>query len=187
MASQFPDLSGVVSSLVKELDGKLLKSTDLINHLPKFVLVAWTSNLDADKAQAQILAASKHLITKFVPAAEQAVLNSFVDATFPAILAALKSLIDQVKAEVLKTAAGAVADVEKVCMKSCLPSLFGFLNKCAKAVPAVAPAVVAVEAAVPVAVEQIPAVVESVESAAAADISAALSAAAEDKTEEEKE
>jgi len=184
MANLFPDLSGVVTSLVKELDGKVLTSTGLINHLPKFVLVAWTSNLSAEKADAQILAASKHLIEKFVPAEQQSVLNAFVDATFPAILTALKSLIDQVKAEVLKTATGAVGDVEKVCLKSCLPSLFGFLNWTAKEVPAVAPAVAAVEAALPA---EIPAVVETVEEAAAADISSALKTAAQETPEKEEE
>ena len=126
----FADLSGVVQSLVKDLEGKVLSQTDLIKHLPKFVLVAWTSNLSVEKAEAQILAAVKYLIVKFVPAAQQVAVNGFVDTAFPAIVTALNGLIEQVKAEVLKKATGALNDVEKkveaVCATSCLPSFFGF-------------------------------------------------------------
>jgi len=181
MASEFAafaDLSGVVQSLVKELEGKVLSQTDLIAHLPKFVLVAWTSNLSVDKAEAQILAAVKHLIAKFVPADQQSVVTSFVDSAFPAIVTALNGLIEQVKAEVLKKATGALNDVEKkveaVCATSCLPSFFGFLNKCAKEVPAAAPAVAAVEKTV---AAEVPATIEAVTEAANSDISAALAPA----------
>jgi len=187
----FADLSGVVQSLVKDLEGKVLSQTDLIKHLPKFVLVAWTSNLSVEKAEAQILAAVKYLIVKFVPAAQQVAVNGFVDTAFPAIVTALNGLIEQVKAEVLKKATGALGDVgkkvEAVCATSCLPSLFGFLNKVAKEVPAAAPAVAAVETAV---AAEVPATVEAVTAAASSDISAALapalSSVKEDTPDEEK-
>ena len=124
MASEFAafaDLSGVVQSLIKDLEGKVLSQTDLIKHLPKLVLVAWTNNLSVEKAEAQILAAVKHLIVKFVPAAQQITVTGFVDAAFPAIVTALNGLIEQVKAEVLKKATGALGDVgkkvEAVCSK----------------------------------------------------------------------
>jgi len=184
--SAFADLSGVVQSLVKELEGKVLSQTDLIKHLPKFVLVAWTSNLSIDKAEAQILAAVKHLIAKFVPAAQQAAVIGFVDAAFPAIVIALNGLIEQVKAEVLKKATGALGDVgkkvEAVCATSCLPWFFGCLNKVAKEVPAAAPAVAAVETAV---AADVPAVVEEVTAAANSDIAEALAPALSSVKEDE--
>ena len=187
----FADLSGVVQSLVKDLEGKVLSQTDLIKHLPKFVLVAWTSNLSVEKAEAQILAAVKYLIVKFVPAAQQVAVNGFVDTAFPAIVTALNGLIEQVKAEVLKKATGALGDVgkkvEAVCATSCLPWFFGCLNKVAKEVPAAAPAVAAVETAV---AAEVPATVEAVTAAASSDISAALapalSSVKEDTPDEEK-
>jgi hypothetical protein len=196
----FADLSGVVQSLVKDLEGKVLSQTDLIKHLPKFVLTAWTNNLSIDKAEAQIIAAVKHLITKFVPTAQQAVVIGFVDAAFPAIVIALNGLIEQVKAEVLKKATGVVADVgkkvEAVCSKSCLPWMSALFAKAsekpaaaiaAEAAPAADPvAVPAVAAVADVAVEA-PVTVAAVAEAASSDISAALSVVKEDEPAAEPE
>jgi hypothetical protein len=185
MASEFAafaDLSGVVQSLVKDLEGKVLSQTDLIKHLPKLVLVAWTNNLSIEKAEAQILAAVKHLIVKFVPAAQQVTVTGFVDAAFPAIVTALNGLIEQVKAEVLKKATGALGDVgkkvEAVCSKSCLPWISALFAKASEK-PAAAPAVeVAAEAPVTVAV---------IAEAASSDISAALASVKEEVVEPEPE
>ncbi len=185
MASEFAtfaDLSGVVQSLIKDLEGKVLSQTDLIKHLPKLVLVAWTNNLSVEKAEAQILAAVKHLIVKFVPAAQQITVTGFVDAAFPAIVTALNGLIEQVKAEVLKKATGALGDVgkkvEAVCSKSCLPWISALFAKASEK-PAAAPAVeVAAEAPVTVAV---------IAEAASSDISAALASVKEEVVEPEPE
>jgi hypothetical protein len=183
----FADLSGVVQSLVKDLEGKVLSQTDLIKQLPKFVLVAWTSNLPIEKAEAQILAAVKHLIAKFVPAAQRAVLIGFVDSAFPAIVIALNGLIEQVKAEVLKKATGALGDVgkkvEAVCSKSCLPWISALFSKTAEKpaadpVATAAPAEVAAEA---------PVTAAAVAEAASSDISAALSSVKEEVVESEPE
>jgi hypothetical protein len=180
-------LSGVVQSLVKDLEGKVLSQTDLITQLPKLVLTAWSINLPIEKAEAQIIAAVKHLIEKFVPAAQKSVVIGFVDAAFPAIVIALNGLIEQVKAEVLKRATGVVGDVgkkvEAVCSKSCLPwmsALFAKASEKPAAAPAaevVAPAEVAAPAAEPV-------TVEAVAEAASSDISAALSSVTEPAPEE---
>jgi hypothetical protein len=189
----FTDLSGVVQSLVKDLEGKVLSQTDLITQLPKLVLTAWSINLPIEKAEAQIIAAVKHLIEKFVPAAQKSVVIGFVDAAFPAIVIALNGLIEQVKAEVLKRATGVVGDVgkkvEAVCSKSCLPWMSALFAKAsekpaavtAAAVPAevAAPAEVAVPAAEPV-------TVEAVAEAASSDISAALSSVTEEPASEAK-
>ena len=189
MASEFAafaDLSGVVQSLVKDLEGKILSQTDLIKHLPKLVLVAWTNNLSVEKAEAQILAAVKHLIVKFIPTAQQVTVTSFVDAAFPAIVTALNGLIEQVKAEVLKKATGALGDVgkkvEAVCSKSCLPWMSALFAKASEkpadpvAAPAAAPA--AAEASVTVAV---------IAEAASSDIAAALASVKEEVVEPEPE
>ena len=186
----FADLSGVVQSLVKDLEGKVLSQTDLIKHLPKFVLVAWTNNLSIEKAEAQIIAAVKHLITKFVPAAQQAVVIGFVDSAFPAIVIALNGLIEQVKAEVLKRATGVVGDVgkkvEAVCSKSCLPWMSALFAKASEkpsdpvATPAV-PAEVAVAPVVAAAPEVVAEpVAQTVEAAASSDIVAALASVSEE-------
>ena len=189
----FTDLSGVVQSLGKDLEGKVLSQTDLITQLPKLVLTAWSINLPIEKAEAQIIAAVKHLIEKFVPAAQKSVVIGFVDAAFPAIVIALNGLIEQVKAEVLKRATGVVGDVgkkvEAVCSKSCLPWMSALFAKAsekpaavtAAAVPAevAAPAEVAVPAAEPV-------TVEAVAEAASSDISAALSSVTEEPASEAK-
>jgi len=184
----FADLSGVVQSLVKDLEGKVLSQTDLIKHLPKFVLVAWTNNLSIEKAEAQIIAAVKHLITKFVPAAQQAVVIGFVDSAFPAIVIALNGLIEQVKTEVLKKATGALGDVgkkvEAVCSKSCLPWMSALFAKAPEkpvAVPAADPV------ATVVAAEAAPVTVAAIAEAASSDISAALSSVKEDAVEPEPE
>jgi hypothetical protein len=185
MASEFAtfaDLSGVVQSLIKDLEGKVLSQTDLIKHLPKLVLVAWTNNLSVEKAEAQILAAVKHLIVKFVPAAQQITVTGFVDAAFPAIVTALNGLIEQVKAEVLKKATGALGDVgkkvEAVCSKSCLPWMSALFAKASEkpADPVAAPA--AAESSVTVAV---------IAEAASSDISAALASVKEEVVEPEPE
>ena len=191
--ASFADLSGVVQSLVKDLEGKVLSQTDLIKHLPKFVLVAWTNNLSIDKAEAQILAAVKHLITKFVPVAQQAVVIGFVNSAFPAIVIALNGLIEQVKAEVLKKATGIVGDVaakaEVVCSKSCLPWMSALFAKApekpvaAPAADPVATSVVAEVVAAPVVPAEVVAeapVAQSVEAAASSDIAAALASASEE-------
>lgn len=186
----FADLSGVVQSLVKDLEGKVLSQTDLIKHLPKFVLVAWTNNLSIDKAEAQIIAAVKHLITKFVPAAQQAVVIGFVDSAFPAIVIALNGLIEQVKTEVLKRATGVVGDVgkkvEAVCSKSCLPWMSALFAKASEK-PSVADPVATPAAEVAVAPEVAAApevvaepVAQTVEAAASSDIVAALASASEE-------
>jgi hypothetical protein len=185
----FADLSGVVQSLVKDLEGKVLSQTDLIKHLPKFVLVAWTSNLSIDKAEAQIIAAVKHLIEKFVPTAQRAVVIGFVDAAFPAIVIALNGLIEQVKAEVLKKATGALGDVgkkvEAVCSKSCLPWISALFAKASEKPAAVAD----VPAVAEVAPAAEPVTVAAIAEAASSDISAALSAVNEEPeaSEEKKE
>jgi hypothetical protein len=183
----FADLSGVVQSLVKDLEGKVLSQTDLIKQLPKFVLVAWTSNLPIEKAEAQILAAVKHLIAKFVPAAQRAVLIGFVDSAFPAIVIALNGLIEQVKAEVLKKATGALGDVgkkvEAVCATSCLPWISALFSKAAEK-PATDP--VATAAPVEVAAET-SVTAAAVAEAASSDISAALSSVKEEVVESEPE
>ena len=188
-------MSGVVQSLVKDLEGKVLSQTDLIKHLPKFVLVAWTNNLSIDKAEAQILAAVKHLITKFVPVAQQAVVIGFVNSAFPAIVIALNGLIEQVKAEVLKKATGIVGDVaakaEVVCSKSCLPWMSALFAKAPEkpvAAPAADPVATSVVAApevvaapvVPAEVVAEAPVAQSVEAAASSDIAAALASASEE-------
>jgi hypothetical protein len=193
--ASFADLSGVVQSLVKDLEGKVLSQTDLIKHLPKFVLVAWTNNLSIDKAEAQILAAVKHLITKFVPVAQQAVVIGFVNSAFPAIVIALNGLIEQVKAEVLKKATGIVGDVaakaEVVCSKSCLPWMSALFAKAPEkpvAAPAADPVATSVVAApevvaapvVPAEVVAEAPVAQSVEAAASSDIAAALASASEE-------
>ena len=184
----FADLSGVVQSLVKDLEGKVLSQTDLIKHLPKFVLVAWTNNLSIEKAEAQIIAAVKHLITKFVPAAQQAVVIGFVDSAFPAIVIALNGLIEQVKTEVLKKATGALGDVgkkvEAVCSKSCLPWMSALFAKAPEkpvAVPVADPVATVVVA------EVAPVTVAAIAEAASSDISAALSSVKEDAVEPEPE
>lgn len=187
----FADLSGVVQSLVKDLEGKVLSQTDLIKHLPKFVLVAWTNNLSIEKAEAQIIAAVKHLIAKFVPAAQQSVVIGFVDAAFPAIVIALNGLIEQVKAEVLKKATGVVGDVgkkvEAVCSKSCLPWMSALFAKASEK-PAAAEADPVASAPAPAAAaEAAPVTVAAVAEAAAADISAALSSVKEEVVEPEPE
>jgi hypothetical protein len=186
----FADLSGVVQSLVKDLEGKVLSQTDLIKQLPQFVLVAWTNNLSIDKAEAQIIAAVKHLIVKFVPTAQQSAVIGFVDAAFPAIVIALNGLIEQVKAEVLKKATGVVGDigkkVEVVCSKSCLPWMSALFSKAAEK-PAAAPAAPAAD---PVATAEPAAAVAAdatVAEAASSDISAALAAVKEEVVEPEPE
>ena len=184
----FADLSGVVQSLVKDLEGKVLSQTDLITQLPKLVLTAWSLNLPIEKAEAQIIAAVKHLIEKFVPAAQKSVVIGFVDAAFPAIVTALNGLIEQVKTEVLKRATGALGDVgkkvEAVCSKSCLPWMSAFFAKASEK-----PAAVADSAAPAVAAEVAPAAAEpvtvaAVAEAASSDIAAALSSVTEAAPEE---
>jgi hypothetical protein len=191
MASEFAtfaDLSGVVQSLIKDLEGKVLSQTDLIKHLPKLVLVAWTNNLSVEKAEAQILAAVKHLIVKFVPAAQQITVTGFVDAAFPAIVTALNGLIEQVKAEVLKKATGALGDVgkkvEAVCSKSCLPWISALFAKASEKPAAVDP--VAAPAAAPAAAES-SVTVAVIAEAASSDISAALASVKEEVVEPEPE
>jgi len=184
----FADLSGVVQSLVKDLEGKVLSQTDLITQLPKLVLTAWSINLPIEKAEAQILAAVKHLIEKFVPAAQKSVVTGFVDAAFPAIVIALNGLIEQVKTEVLKRATGALGDVgkkvEAVCSKSCLPWMSALFAK-APEKPVAVP--VADPVATVVAAEAAPVTVAAIAEAASSDISAALSSVKEDAVEPEPE
>ena len=186
----FADLSGVVQSLVKDLEGNVLSQTDLIKHLPKLVLTAWSLNLPIEKAEAQIIAAVKHLIEKFVPAAQKSVVIGFVDAAFPAIVIALNGLIEQVKAEVLKRATGVVGDVgkkvEAVCSKSCLPwmsALFAKASEKPAAAPAADPVASPAPAAPAVAAEAAPVTVAAIAEAASSDISAALSAVTEEVVE----
>ena len=181
----FADLSGVVHSLVKDLEGKVLSQTDLIKHLPKLVLTAWSLNLPIEKAEAQIIAAVKHLIEKFVPAAQKSVVIGFVDAAFPAIVTALNGLIEQVKAEVLKRATGVVGDVgkkvEAVCSKSCLPWMSALFAKASEkpAASAEEPVASPAPAAPAAAAEAAPVTVAAIAEAASSDISAALSAVTE--------
>jgi hypothetical protein len=177
----FADLSGVVQSLVKDLEGKVLSQTDLIKHLPKLVLTAWSLNLPIEKAEAQIIAAVKHLIEKFVPVAQKSVVTVFVDAAFPAIVTALNGLIEQVKTEVLKKATGALGDVgkkvEAVCSKSCLPWMSALFAKASEKPAAVDP--VAAPAAAPAAAES-SVTVAVIAEAASSDISAALASVKEE-------
>jgi hypothetical protein len=189
----FADLSGVVQSLVKDLEGKVLSQTDLIAQLPKLVLTTWSLNIPIEKAEAQILAAVKHLIEKFVPAAQKSVVIGFVDAAFPAIVIALNGLIEQVKTEVLKRATGVVGDVgkkvEAVCSKSCLPwmsALFAKASEKPAAVAAVAAAEIAAPADAPAAASaEAPVTVAAVAEAASSDIAAALSSVTEEVVEPE--
>ena len=182
----FADLSGVVHSLVKDLEGKVLSQTDLIKQLPQLVLTAWSLNLPIEKAEAQIIAAVKHLIEKFVPAAQKSVVIGFVDAAFPAIVTALNGLIEQVKTEVLKRATGVVGDVgkkvEAVCSKSCLPWMSAFFAKASEkpAAPAEEPVASAAAPAAPV---DAPVTVAAIAEAASSDISAALSSVTEEVVE----
>ena len=181
----FADLSGVVHSLVKDLEGKVLSQTDLIKQLPQLVLTAWSLNLPIEKAEAQIIAAVKHLIEKFVPAAQKSVVIGFVDAAFPAIVTALNGLIEQVKTEVLKRATGVVGDVgkkvEAVCSKSCLPWMSAFFAKASEK-PA-APAEEPVASPAPAAPVDAPVTVAAIAEAASSDISAALSSVTEEVVE----
>jgi len=185
--ADFADLSGVVQSLVKDLEGKVLSQTDLITQLPKLVLTAWSINLPIEKAEAQILAAVKHLIEKFVPAAQKSVVTGFVDAAFPAIVIALNGLIEQVKTEVLKRATGVVGDVgkkvEAVCSKSCLPWISALFAKASEKPSAAAVADVPA-AEVPAAEASV--TVAAVAEAASSDIAAALSSVKEDEPVEAK-
>ena len=190
----FADLSGVVQSLVKDLEGKVLSQTDLIKHLPQLVLTAWSLNLPIEKAESQILAAVKHLIEKFVPAAQKPVVIGFVDAAFPAIVTALNGLIEQVKTEVLKRATGVVGDVgkkvEAVCSKSCLPWMSALFAKAPEKPAAALAAEVAVApevaAAPAVAAAEAPVTIAAVAEAASSDIAAALSSVKEDEPAEAK-
>ena len=190
----FADLSGVVQSLVKDLEGKVLSQTDLIQHLPKLVLTAWSLNLPIEKAESQILAAVKHLIEKFVPSAQKSVVIGFVDAAFPAIVIALNGLIEQVKAEVLKRATGVVGDVgkkvEAVCSKSCLPWMSALFAKASEkpaaapaADPVASPAAAPDAPAAPAAAPDAPVTVAAIAEAASSDISAALSSVTEEVVE----
>ena len=186
--ADFADLSGVVQSLVKDLEGKVLSQTDLITQLPKLVLTAWSINLPIEKAEAQILAAVKHLIEKFVPSAQKSVVTGFVDAAFPAIVIALNGLIEQVKTEVLKKATGVVGDVgkkvEAVCSKSCLPWISALFAKASEKPAAAAVADVPaaeVPAAAPAPVAEASVTVAAVAEAASSDIAAALSSVKEDE------
>ena len=184
----FADLSGVVHSLVKDLEGKVLSQTDLITQLPKLVLTAWSLNLPIEKAEAQIIAAVKHLIEKFIPAAQKSVVISFVDAAFPAIVTALNGLIEQVKTEVLKRATGVVGDVgkkvEAVCSKSCLPWMSALFAKASEK-PSAPAAPAAAEVAPAAAAAEAPVTVAAVAEAASSDISAALSSVVEPALEEQ--
>jgi len=188
----FADLSGVVQSLVKDLEGKVLSQTDLIAQLPKLVLTTWSLNIPIEKAEAQILAAVKHLIEKFVPAAQKSVVIGFVDAAFPAIVIALNGLIEQVKTEVLKRATGVVGDVgkkvEAVCSKSCLPWMSALFAKASEKPAAVADAVAASAEVAPAPAAEAPvtvAVIAVIAEAASSDISAALSSVTEEVVEPE--
>ena len=189
----FADLSGVVQSLVKDLEGKVLSQTDLIAQLPKLVLTTWSLNIPIEKAEAQILAAVKHLIEKFVPAAQKSVVIGFVDAAFPAIVIALNGLIEQVKTEVLKRATGVVGDVgkkvEAVCSKSCLPWISALFAKASEKPAAAASDAVAAPAEVaPAPAEVAPvtvAAIAAIAEAASSDISAALSSVTEEVVEPE--
>jgi hypothetical protein len=190
----FADLSGVVQSLVKDLEGKVLSQTDLIAQLPKLVLTTWSLNIPIEKAEAQILAAVKHLIEKFVPAAQKSVVIGFVDAAFPAIVIALNGLIEQVKTEVLKRATGVVGDVgkkvEAVCSKSCFPwisALFAKASEKPAAVTAAADAVAASAEVAPAPAAEAPVTVAVIAEAASSDISAALSSVTEEVVEPEPE
>jgi len=180
----FADLSGVVLSLTKELEGKVLSQTDLIKYLPKFVGAAWTKGLTLEKAEAQILAAIKHLVSKYVPEAERAAVSSFVDSEFPVLVKALNGFVDEVKAAVEAKAAAFLTEagnkVQVFCSNSCLPIFSGLLGGVAKQVPAAAPAVAVVEAELP----KIPSAVEEVAAAAASDLASALSPV-EEKEEED--
>ena len=124
-----------------------------------------------------------------MPAAQQSVVIGFVDAAFPAIVIALNGLIEQVKAEVLKKATGALGDVgkkvEAVCSKSCLPWMSALFAKASEK-PAAAEADL-VASAPAAAAEAAPVTVAAVAEAAAADISAALSSVKEEVVEPEPE
>jgi hypothetical protein len=187
----FADLSGVVQSLVKDLEGKVLSQTDLIAQLPKLVLTTWSLNIPIEKAEAQILAAVKHLIEKFVPAAQKSVVIGFVDAAFPAIVIALNGLIEQVKTEVLKRATGVVGDVgkkvEAVCSKSCFPWISALFAKASEKPAAVADAVAASAEVAPAPAAEAPVSVAVIAEAASSDISAALSSVTEEVVEPEPE
>ena len=187
----FADLSGVVQSLVKDLEGKVLSQTDLIAQLPKLVLTTWSLNIPIEKAEAQILAAVKHLIEKFVPAAQKSVVIGFVDAAFPAIVIALNGLIEQVKTEVLKRATGVVGDVgkkvEAVCSKSCFPWISALFAKASEKPAAVADAVAASAEVAPAPAAEAPVSVAVIAEAASSDISEALSSVTEEVVEPEPE
>ena len=182
--SAFADLSGVVLSLTKDLEGKVLSQTDLIKYLPKFVSAAWAKGLTLEKAEAQILAAIKHLISKYVPEAQRSAAISFVDSEFPVLVKVLNGFVDEVKAAVEAKAAAFLTEagnkVQVFCSNSCLPIFSGLLGGVAKQVPAAAPAVAVVEAELP----KIPSAVEEVAAAAASDLASALSPV-EEKEEED--
>lgn len=182
--SAFADLSGVVSTLIKDLEGKALSQTDLIKYLPKFVGASVVKGLTLEKAEAQILAAIKFLINKYVPEAQREAAIAFVDSEFPMLVKALNGLIDEVKGALQAKATAmlkdATAKIEAVCTTSCLPWITSCLNNIKAVVPAGA------AAAAPAAVEAEPpkpaSAIEEVAVAAASDVSAALNPVPEEES-----
>jgi len=181
--SAFADLSGVVLSLTKDLEGKVLSQTDLIKYLPKFVSAAWAKGLTLEKAEAQILAAIKHLISKYVPEAQRSAAISFVDSEFPVLVKVLNGFVDEVKAAVEAKAAAFLTEagnkVQVFCSNSCLPIFSGLLGGVKQAPAVAAP----VEAALP----KTPSAIEEVAAAAASDLASALSPVEEKEEEAETE
>ena len=102
--SKFIDLSGAVHGIIQDLSGVALSQSGLIGKLAKLVVAAWSVNLSEDKVQAQVLAAARYLVSKAVPAGERALVLSFVESSAPAIVVALQSVADEVKAYLLKQA-----------------------------------------------------------------------------------
>jgi hypothetical protein len=151
--SKFADLSGAVQSIIQDLSGAALSQTGLVGKLAKLVVTGWVLNLSEDKVQAQVLAAAQHLVSLCVPAGERALVLTFVDASVPAIVVALQSVADEVKAYLLKQASAVQTKVvEKVgaaCKPACSPFLGWIQSLLSKKVAAAAAEPVAPAVAVP--------------------------------------
>jgi hypothetical protein len=163
------DLSGVLQTLIKDLDGKINTASDFLKEIPKLLTTLNNANMPAD----QIVVEVKHLVEKCVPAADQALVMNYVNVTVPAYLTVLNGSSALKKAETDLKAV--VADVKRCCV----PWL------CSKVAAPVA--VVAVADAAAVAEPVAPELHATVEAAGSADILAALAPKADAVAESDSE
>jgi hypothetical protein len=166
------DLSGVLQTLIKDLDGKINTASDFLKEIPKLLTTLNNANMPAD----QIVVEVKHLVEKCVPAADQALVMNYVNVTVPAYLTVLNGSSALKKAETDLKAV--VADAKRCCVP-CVPWL------CSKVAAPVA--VVAVADAAAVAEPVAPELHATVEAAGSADILAALAPKAEVVAESDSE